>query len=297
MPDAVPRLDQPDKAGHPKLAPVKDRGGESTLLEADDIKVHFPIRMSGGLFGKTKPLKAVNGVSFAVPGRLDSVSGGYGYDRQIIAGLQDLGWAVDVVELGDGFPWPEATALQRAEQRIAAIADGRTVVIDGLAYGMEAYGLGQRLSIPTREAQEILDAYFHAFPSVKAYMDRTVEEARERGYTETLFGRRRRIPELASGQRNVRMAGERQAMNAGIQGLAADIFKVALVRIDTAFQAADHQAELILQVHDEVICEVVPEHLDEVRTQVVDIMTGAFEMNVPLEVNVSSGDTWAAAKG
>ena len=167
----------------------------------------------------------------------------------------------------------------------------------GLAYGMEAYGLGQRLSIPTREAQEILDAYFHAFPSVKAYMDRTVEEARERGYTETLFGRRRRIPELASGQRNVRMAGERQAMNAGIQGLAADIFKVALVRIDTAFQAADHQAELILQVHDEVICEVVPEHLDEVRTQVVDIMTGAFEMNVPLEVNVSSGDTWAAAKG
>ncbi|MFN8052033.1 MAG: DNA polymerase I [Acidimicrobiales bacterium] len=167
----------------------------------------------------------------------------------------------------------------------------------GLAYGMEAYGLGQRLSIPTGEAQQILDAYFVAFPSVKAYMDRTVEEARERGYTETLFGRRRRIPELASGQRNVRMAGERQAMNAGIQGLAADIFKVALVRIDEAFQAADHGGRLILQVHDEVICEVVPDRLDEVRTQVVDIMNGAFEMNVPLEVNVSTGSSWAAAKG
>jgi len=167
----------------------------------------------------------------------------------------------------------------------------------GLAYGMEAYGLGQRLSIPTREAQEILDAYFVAFPAVKAYMDRTVEEARERGYTETLFGRRRRIPELSSGQRNVRMAGERQAMNAGIQGLAADIFKVALVRIDDAFEHADHGARLILQVHDEVICEVPPDRLVEVQAQVVDIMNHAFEMNVPLEVNVASGDSWAAAKG
>ena len=167
----------------------------------------------------------------------------------------------------------------------------------GLAYGMEAYGLGQRLSIPTKEAQQILDAYFEAFPSVKAYMDRTVEEARERGYTETLFGRRRRIPELASGQRNVRMAGERQAMNAGIQGLAADIFKVALVRIDTAFEQADHGARLILQVHDEVICEVAPEHLEPVQAEVVGIMRGAFEMNVPLEVNVATGDSWAAAKG
>ena len=102
----------------------------------------------------------------------------------------------------------------------------------GLAYGMEAYGLGQRLNIPTEEAAEILDAYFVAFPAVKAYMERTVAEARERGYTETLFGRRRQIPELASSNFRIRQAGERQAMNAGIQGLAADIFKVALVRLD-----------------------------------------------------------------
>lgn len=167
----------------------------------------------------------------------------------------------------------------------------------GLAYGMEAYGLGQRLSIPTKEAQQILDAYFEAFPAVHAYMERTVEEARTRGYTETLFGRRRRIPELSSGQRSVRMAGERQAMNAGIQGLAADIFKVALVRIDAAFESFDTDAKLILQVHDEVICEVAPEHLDEVQAQVIDIMRNAFEMVVPLEVNVASGDSWAAAKG
>ena len=108
----------------------------------------------------------------------------------------------------------------------------------GLAYGMEAYGLGQRLNIPTEEAAVILDAYFAAFPSVKAYMERTVEEARQRGYTETLFGRRRQIPELASSNFRIRQAGERQAMNAGIQGLAADIFKVALVRLDAALDQA-----------------------------------------------------------
>ena len=107
----------------------------------------------------------------------------------------------------------------------------------GLAYGMEAYGLGQRLNIPTEEAAEILDAYFVAFPAVKAYMERTVAEARERGYTETLFGRRRQIPELASSNFRIRQAGERQAMNAGIQGLAADIFKVALVRLDERLAA------------------------------------------------------------
>jgi len=167
----------------------------------------------------------------------------------------------------------------------------------GLAYGMEAYGLGQRLNIATGEAQEILDAYFAAFPAVKDYMERTVAEARERGYTETLFGRRRRIPELSSGQRNVRMAGERQAMNAGIQGLAADIFKVALVRLDSALRDGGHRSRLILQVHDEVICEVPPDEHDQAGALVVDVMRGAFEMRVPLEVNLAFGPTWADAKG
>ena len=111
----------------------------------------------------------------------------------------------------------------------------------GLAYGMEAYGLGQRLNIPTEEAAVILDAYFVAFPNVKAYMDRTVVEARKGGYTETLFGRRRPIPELLNSNFRIRQAGERQAMNAGIQGLAADIFKVALVRIDEALAERGHR--------------------------------------------------------
>jgi DNA polymerase-1 len=166
----------------------------------------------------------------------------------------------------------------------------------GLAYGMEAYGLGQRLGIPTGEAAVILDAYFEAFPNVKDYMDRTVVEARMRGYTETLFGRRRPIPELSNSNFRIRQAGERQAMNAGIQGLAADIFKVALVRIDEALQQAGVRSRLILQVHDEVLVEVPEAERGQVGPMVIDIMRRAATLDVPLEVNVAWGHTWADAK-
>jgi DNA polymerase-1 len=167
----------------------------------------------------------------------------------------------------------------------------------GLAYGMESYGLGQRLNIPTEDAAVILAAYFEAFPSVREYMDRTVAEARERGYTETLFGRRRQIPELSSPNFRIRQAGERQAMNAGIQGLAADVFKVALVRIETALEDAAMDSTLILQVHDEVLLDVPPAEHDAAAKLVVEAMSGAVELSVPLEVNLSFGRTWADAKG
>ena len=180
----------------------------------------------------------------------------------------------------------------RAEQRAKA-----KMVSYGLAYGMEAYGLGQRLGIPTAEASEILDAYFIAFPAVKDYMERIVAEARSRGYTETLFGRRRQIPELSSGNFRIRQAGERQAMNAGIQGLAADIFKVALVRLDHALETRGAVSRVVLQVHDEIVLEVAPDERDDIVELTVSTMRGAYEMRVPLEVNVSLGATWAAAKG
>ncbi len=166
----------------------------------------------------------------------------------------------------------------------------------GLAYGMEAFGLGQRLGIPTREAQVILDAYFESFPAVRDYMDATVTEARNRGYTETLFGRRRAIPELLSDNPRLRQAGERQAMNAGIQGLAADIFKVALVRLDDRLGADGLSSRIVLQVHDEVILEVPDDERDRASEAVLAEMQGAFELKVPLEVNLATGDTWAAAK-
>ena len=166
----------------------------------------------------------------------------------------------------------------------------------GLAYGMEAYGLSQRLAIPVNEAAGILDAYFAAFPRVKQYMDDAVQEARRKQYTETLFGRRRPIPELLSDNFRIRQAGERQAMNAAIQGLAADIFKIALVRIDERLEQEGLEARLVLQVHDEVIVESpVGEH-DAVNALVLDAMKHAADLDVPLEVNAAWGPTWAEAK-
>jgi DNA polymerase-1 len=118
-----------------------------------------------------------------------------------------------------------------------------------------------------------------------------------RGYTETLFGRRRPIPELSNSNYRIRQAGERQAMNAGIQGLAADIFKVALVRLDQALEAGGYDSRLVLQVHDEVLLEVPEDEKVTVSTLTVDTMRGAAALRVPLEVNVASGPTWADAKG
>ena len=182
----------------------------------------------------------------------------------------------------------EVSSEQRSQSKMVSY---------GLAYGMEAYGLSQRLSVGVGEASGILDAYFVAFPNVKQYMDDTVEQARKRGYTETLFGRRRPIPELNSSNFRIRQAGERQAMNAGIQGLAADIFKIALVRISDAFESASLKSRVILQVHDEVIIEAVVSEKSVVEEIVLTQMKQAASLKVPLEVHSAWGASWASAKG
>ena len=182
----------------------------------------------------------------------------------------------------------EVSSEQRSQSKMVSY---------GLAYGMEAYGLSQRLSVGVGEASGILDAYFVAFPNVKQYMDDTVEQARKRGYTETLFGRRRPIPELNSSNFRIRQAGERQAMNAGIQGLAADIFKIALVRISDAFESASLKSRVILQVHDEVIIEAVVSEKSAVEEIVLKEMKQAASLKVPLEVHSAWGASWASAKG
>ena len=178
----------------------------------------------------------------------------------------------------------------------SAMRSQAKMVSYGLAYGMEAFGLSQRLAIGVDEATKILDAYFVAFPNVRRYMDETVSEARKRGYTVTLFGRRRPIPELNNPNFRIRQSGERQAMNAGIQGLAADIFKVALVRIDEQLSEANMKSRVILQVHDEVIIEAPANEREHVNDLVLTAMKNAASLSVPLEVNAAWGETWADAK-
>jgi DNA polymerase-1 len=167
----------------------------------------------------------------------------------------------------------------------------------GLAYGMEAYGLSQRLSVPVEEAQLILQAFFDGFPSVRAYMERAVAEARIAGYTVTAFGRRRPLPDLNASNYQVRQAAERQAMNAGIQGLAADLFKVALIRLDAGLEEGGFASDLVLQVHDEVLVDVAPDEADEVAALTDRALTGAADLVVPLKVAMAWGSSWAEAKG
>ena len=219
-------------------------------------------------------------------------------ELRCIAHLAEDPGLIGAFEAGDDIHSATASRIFEVEPEDVTVEQRSKskMVSYGLAYGMEAYGLSQRLDIPVDEAAEILKAYFEAFPAVRQYMDDTVAEARERGYTETLFGRRRKIPELASGNFRIRQAGERQAMNAGIQGLAADIFKVALVNLDAELRSNDVQSRLVLQVHDEVILEVVPEEREAMAELTTNVMGDAFDLRVPLAVNLAFGPTWADAK-
>ncbi|MEC7715003.1 MAG: DNA polymerase, partial [Actinomycetota bacterium] len=191
--------------------------------------------------------------------------------------------AAQVFGVNDG----DVTKAQREKAKMVSY---------GLAYGMEAYGLAQRLGIENKEAAKILNDYFSAFPSVKEYMDKAVNQAKEKGFTETLFGRKRKIPELKSSNSKVRGAAERQAMNAGIQGLAADIFKVALVNLNKRLKDDNLDSAIILQVHDEVILECPMDELAHAKELTLAEMESAFDLKVPLEVHMSSGVTWAEAK-
>ena len=185
----------------------------------------------------------------------------------------------------------------KPEEIDSSLRSRAKMVSYGLAYGMEAYGLAQRLDIPVDEASEILRAFFEAFPGIKEYMNESIEKARKKGYTETLLGRRRKIPELLSNNFNVRQAGERQAMNAPIQGLAADIFKIALLSIDQELQKKSYKSALVLQVHDEVILETATEEIEAVKKMVQKKMENAYELSVELKVDIATGKSWAEAKG
>jgi DNA polymerase-1 len=161
---------------------------------------------------------------------------------------------------------------------------------------MESYGLGQRLDIPTEQAREILDSYFETFPNVKTFMDETVREAKERGYTTTIFGRRRQITELSSDNFRIRQMGERMAQNAPVQGSAADIFKLAMIELDAALEREALRSRMILTVHDELVLEVPIEERERVEPLVREVMESVCEIAVPLEVDLGFGPNWAAAK-
>ena len=166
----------------------------------------------------------------------------------------------------------------------------------GIVYGLSAYGLADRLDIPQEEAQEFIDRYIGRFPRVKEFIDTTIADATEKGYVTTLFGRKRRIPELRSRKWPTRSLGERLAVNTPIQGSSADIIKVAMVNSRRALADAGLRTQLVLQIHDELLFEAPVEEVDAATEIVVREMADAYEMDPPLGVDAGAGDNWLAAK-
>ena len=165
----------------------------------------------------------------------------------------------------------------------------------GLAYGLSAYGLAAQLKISTEEAKVQMDQYFARFGGIRDYLRDVVDQARKDGYTSTVFGRRRYLPELDSSNRNVREAAERAALNAPIQGSAADIIKVAMINVDQAIKDAGLRSRMLLQVHDELLFEVADGERETLEELVRDKMGSAYALDVPLEVSVGYGRSWDAA--
>ena len=165
----------------------------------------------------------------------------------------------------------------------------------GLAYGLSAYGLSQQLGTDTEEARRLMDDYFTRFGGVRDYLASVVQQARATGYTQTLLGRRRYLPDLTSDNRQRREMAERMALNAPIQGSAADIIKVAMLSVESSLRAAGLRSRLLLQVHDELVLEVAPGEQDAVRDIVTEGMGGAVHLSVPLAVSIGLGATWESA--
>jgi DNA polymerase-1 len=165
----------------------------------------------------------------------------------------------------------------------------------GLAYGLSAYGLSQGLRVTPDEARELMDGYFDQFGGVRNYLHEVVAQARKDGYTQTILGRRRYLPDLTSDNRQRREMAERMALNAPIQGSAADIIKVAMLRVDAALTESGMRSRMLLQVHDELVFEVAPGELDALRELVTEQMAGAYRLSVPLEISFGTGRTWEDA--
>jgi DNA polymerase-1 len=165
----------------------------------------------------------------------------------------------------------------------------------GLIYGMSAFGLARQLGIERGAAQEYVDLYFARYPGVKEFMERTREQAREQGYVETLFGRRLYLPDIKARNPQVRAGAERTAINAPMQGTAADIIKRAMLAVDAWLQRDQPAVHMLMQVHDELVFEVDAIEVDAASAEIQRLMQGAAELAVPLLVDVGVGDNWDEA--
>lgn len=185
-----------------------------------------------------------------------------------------------------GIPVSEVTREQRSMAKTANF---------GIMYGISTFGLAQRLHLPRAAAKELIDGYFASFPSIRSFIDGSIAFAREHGYVETLFGRRRYLPDIHARNATVRALAERNAVNAPIQGTSADIIKLAMIGVAARLKAEGLRSKMVLQIHDELLFDAVPEDVPALKTLVTDVMEHVMELSVPLTVECSSGINWLEA--
>ena len=218
-------------------------------------------------------------------------------ELRILAELSQDAGLMDAFKSGEDFHKETAIrifGLEGAEDTDSGLRSKAKAVNFGIIYGQGPHGLSQALDISYGEAKEVIDRYYNTFPQVKTYLDRVIAQAKAQGWIATYFGRKRHIPELRSSNRSLQAFGERTAMNHPMQGTAADIIKLAMIEVDERLRGSNLQAQMLLQVHDELVFEYPPAEYEQLKELVIEAMTGVVPgFSVALEVNINTGTSWA----
>ena len=286
--DALPKLINP-RTGHIHTSFNQTITATGRLSSSDPNLQNIPVRDDDG--------KEIRKCFVPEPGCLFFSADYSQIELRIMAHLSGDENMIEAFR--EGFDIHRATAAKIWHETMDDVTDAQRKKAKqanfGIIYGITTYGLAQRMEIPNGEARQLIDDYFTTFPKVHAYMEKAKEEAREKGYAETLFGRRRYLPDINSKNGTVRGFAERNAINAPIQGSEADIIKVAMIRIWRRFKAEGIRSKMILQVHDELNFSVYPEEKEQVEHIVIEEMQGAYKLSVPLIADAGWGKNWLEA--
>lgn len=286
--DALPKLINP-RTGHIHTSFNQTITATGRLSSSDPNLQNIPVRDDDG--------KEIRKCFIPEPGCLFFSADYSQIELRIMAHLSGDDNMIEAFR--EGFDIHRATAAKIWHESMDDVTDAQRKKAKqanfGIIYGITTYGLAQRMEIPNNEARQLIDDYFKTFPKVHAYMEKAKEEARQKGYAETLFGRRRYLPDINSHNGTVRGFAERNAINAPIQGSEADIIKVAMIRIWRRFKAEGIRSKMILQVHDELNFSVYPDEKEKVEKIVLEEMQGAYKLAVPLIADAGWGKNWLEA--
>ena len=219
-------------------------------------------------------------------------------ELRILAHIADVKTLQDAFKEGKDIHAKTASDIFKVDENLVTSNMRRVAkaVNFGIIYGISGFGLGENIGVSAKEAKEFIDTYLETYPGIKDYMDNTIKEAKEKGYVKTMFGRKRNIPELKNTVYTIRQSGERIALNTPIQGTAADIIKLAMVKVYKALKENNLKSKMIIQVHDELVFDIYENELETLNKIVTDIMDNVYKLNVPLTVSVNYGKNWYEAK-